>query len=204
METPPKNKGRIGGDPDFVFFLFDSSFPVRKNILTFPLPPREKAALYKRVKRRTQKHHPENWKHVWAEMKKALKAGQDPIFSLETRAGVIETFGPVSRIPGGYGFREMKGTGRPVDLLVVRQWGKIWNLITYFRKVSRKPHWTLISNLVNFYLGEERWDYSTLQRAWQDRQKDFAILNPEAFLENRLESYRRSSERTQSRLDPAE
>lgn len=181
---------KIDGDPDFVFFLFNNSFPVRIKIQTFPTSPQEKAALYKKNKRQIQRQNPENWKQDWDRMKPILKAGREPIYSLETATGITVSFGPVSRVPGGYGFRETRGNGRPVDMLAQWQLGVAWIMTAYFRKVSRSPHWQLVADLVNFYLHEERWDYSSLRIAWQGRKKDFALYNPKAFLEGWLEVYR--------------
>ncbi|MHB8544639.1 MAG: hypothetical protein ACYC9S_11660 [Leptospirales bacterium] len=189
----------LGGDPGFVFFLLDRSFPIRKRKETFPVSSKENAALSQKIKRQIQKQRPENWKPCWDEMKKTLRVGRETLFSLESKAGFSESYGRVSRIPveipgsqlpGGYVFREIQGTGRPVDLSTVRQWGTICILITYFRRISGKPHWATFADLVNFSLQEERWDYSNIQIAWQSRKKDFDIYNPAAFLDSKLEFYR--------------
>ncbi len=193
---------KISGDPDFVFFLLDSSFPINKSTEIISSSSKENAALSRKIKRQIQKQLPENGKPCWDEMKKILKARRGPLYSLETRAGFTESHGRISRIPveipesqlsGGYVFREIQGPSRPVDLLAMRQWGTIWLLTTYFRRISDKPHWATAADLVNLDLQEERWDYSNIQVAWQDRKKDFGIFNPEAFLESNLELYRNYS-----------
>ncbi|MHB1605112.1 MAG: hypothetical protein ACYCTV_01785 [Leptospirales bacterium] len=181
---------KIGGDPDFVFFLFDSSFPINKSTETISNSSQEKAAPSRKIKRQIQKQRPENWKPCWDEMKKILKAGRGPLYSLETRAGFRESFGPASRMPGGYGFREIQEQGSPVDLLAMRQWGAIWLLTTYFRRVSGRPCWKIVADLVNAYLREEKWDYFKIQIPWQDQKKDFETFNPETFLEGPLELFR--------------
>lgn len=177
----------IKGDVDFVHWLADYLHMI--NRYTLPLVPRygkeakkRKEANYKKMKRHLVKTKGEGWRDVW---KQEYLPGLQRLEKMEYyHERIIVDADKFIFIP-----RLDKPVTKVRTKLPATNWIFVWILQAYLKRLTGKPYWSLIADILNDCESGDKWSHNNVNIGWQYNKKKFEIWNEDAFLDSALDIY---------------
>ncbi|MBI3597636.1 MAG: hypothetical protein HY203_10830 [Nitrospirae bacterium] len=178
----------IGGNVDFVRWLAEDQHML--NPLTLPFvtghgkeAKNRKEANYKKMKRHLMKKEGKRWKDIW---KQLYLRGLKQLGKMEYYTEqIMDDTGKFISIPR-LDKRVQKVRTKPP----ATQWTFVWILQAYFKRLTRKPCWSLIADILNDFGGGDKWSHDNVNIGWRYNKKKFEIWNEDVFLDSALDLYR--------------
>lgn len=175
----------LGADERFIRFLWNEHCPTWVEDQIIPrIRGKGLQSYMRKEKRRLQKAYPEEWRRIWQE--ECL-----PQFKASRNEELHFRSGPAGSEIATVELVRRRGRPRKAPPGAM---GVVWLLQAYFRRLSDRPCWRAIAEILAKYSGHDYGDYHDLQSAWQNEKtafKEGGEWDADVFLESYLRLYER-------------